>query len=219
MLYNNQLYWINNVNAADYLILGIAGMVRKKFKKDIIGCEMGTALGGGPEAIGKLWKNIGEIHAFDIFEYMGHPEFLDDDPKSHARRCMDRWFDNRYAGNERIPFITPEMWTYEYQRKVLDGQGLTNVVLHKGLINENSLKDIPYLNYALLDMDLVSSMTLGFDLVKDKIVKGGYLALHDVIPKDHIVGLYELYQNILNTGDYKIIIKSDVSYLVVLEKL
>lgn len=217
MIYNNKLYNINNVNGADYLLFGVAAMVRKKFKKNIIGCEMGTAFGGGVEGIGKIWKGIGEIHAFDTFE--GHPDFLSDDRNSFEARCMDRWYDNRYAGNERIPLLEKEMLSYEYQRKVLDEQGLTNVILHKGLVDSNSLNQIDYLNYALLDMDLLSSMKTGWDLVKDKIVKGGFLALHDVIPNGHIDGLFELYYEILDAGDYSIVMECPASYLVVLERL
>jgi hypothetical protein len=217
MIYNNKLYWINNVNGADYLMLGVAAMLRKKFKKDLIGAEMGTAYGGGPEAVGKLWKGIGQVHAFDTFE--GHPAQLSDDPNSFEARCMDRWYDNRYAGNERIPHLTEEMLSYEYQRKALDDQGLSNVILHKGLIGEDSLKDIPYLHYALLDMDLIKSMRIGYEIVKDKIVQGGFLCLHDVIPNGHIEGLYELYQEILNEGKWKTVIEAESSYLIVLKRL
>jgi hypothetical protein len=216
MIYGNKLYYINNVNGADYLMMGVAAMVRKKFKKDLIGVEMGTAFGGGPEAVGKIWKGIGTIHAFDTFE--GHPEQLAVASDSFEARCMDRWYDNRYAGNERIPVLSKVMLTEGYQRHILDQQGLDNVILHKGLINENSLKDIPHLHYAFLDMDMVASMEMGYKIVKDKIVTGGYLALHDVIPMGHIDGLYEFCQNILITGDWEIIIECPVSYLAVLEK-
>jgi len=217
MIYNNKLYWINNVNGADYLMLGVAAMLRKKFKKDLIGAEMGTAYGGGPEAVGKLWKGIGQVHAFDTFE--GHPAQLSDDPNSFEARCMDRWYDNRYAGNERIPHLTEEMLSYEYQRKILDDQDLSNVILHKGLIGEDSLKDIPYLHYALLDMDLIKSMRIGYEIVKYKIVQGGFLCLHDVIPNSHIEGLYELYQEILNEGKWQTVIEAESSYLIVLKRL
>lgn len=217
MLYNNKLYWINNVNGADYLMLGVAAMIRKKFKNNLVGVEMGTAYGGGPEAVGKLWCNIGEVHAFDTFE--GHPVELAKDPNSFEARCMDRWYDNRFAGNERIPMLTQEMLTYEYQREQLDKQNLHNVILHKGLINSESLNTIPYIHYALLDMDLVKSMEIGYEIVKDKIVKGGYLCLHDVIPNGHIEGLYDYYTNILATKNWKIIMDCPASYLVVLEKL
>lgn len=217
MIYNNKLYWINNVNGADYLMLGVAAMCRKKFKNNLIGAEMGTAYGGGPEAVGKMWKGIGEVHAFDTFE--GHPVELSSDPNSFEARCMDRWYDNRYAGNERIPFLTKEMLTYEYQRSVLDSEGLSNVILHKGLINKDSLNEINYLNYALLDMDLLVSMKTGYEIVKDKIVKGGFLCLHDCNPKNHIEGLWEFYEEILNSGNWKEIMHCDSSYLIVLEKV
>jgi hypothetical protein len=216
MIYNNKLYYINNINGADYLILGVVSMIRRSFSQNIIGAEFGTAYGGGPEAIGKLWKGIGEIHAFDTFE--GHPTSLSSDPDSWEAQCMNRWYTNRDEGKWRIPHLTKEMLTYEYQRKILDDQGLDNVILHKGLINKSSLDGIPYLNYALLDMDLISSMRTGWELVRNKIVSGGYLALHDVIPKGHINGLNELFQEIFNTGEYELIINAPTAYLVVLRR-
>lgn len=217
MIYGNKLYNINNTCGADYLLFGVAAMVRRKFDKEkLIGAEMGTAYGGGVEGIGKIWKNHGEIHAFDTFE--GHPEFLAVND-GHEKSCMKRWYDNVYEGKWRIPHLTKEMLTYEYQRKALDDQSLDNVILHKGLINENSLKDVPYLHYALLDMDLVVSMKTGFNLVKNKIKKGGFLALHDCNPRGHIEGLWEIYQEILASGEWKEIIHCDTAYLIVLEKL
>lgn len=220
MLYQNKLYWINNINGADYLVLGVASMCRRKFQTEkLIGAEFGTALGGGPEAIGKLWKGIGEIHAFDVFEYHGHPKELSLNPDGWEYKSMLRWYDNRFAGKWRIPYITPEMWSHEYQRKALDDQSLDNVILHKGLINEDSLKDVPYLHYALLDMDLVVSMKTGYEAVKNKIKKGGFLALHDCNPRGHIEGLWEIYQEILASGEWKEVIHCDTAYLIVLEKL
>ena len=203
MIYGNRLYNINNTCGADYLLFGVAAMARRRFSDErrLVGVEMGTAYGGGVEGIGKIWKGIGDIHAFDTFE--GHPDFLADDPNSHEATCMRRWYSNQHAGKWRIPELTREMLSIEYQRKVLDDQGLSNVFLHKGLIDESSLNGINDIHYCLLDMDLVSSMRLGFSLVKDKIVPGGFLALHDCTPKNHIPGLWELYKEILGSNKWK----------------
>ncbi len=216
---NNKLYWINDCNGSNYGELFACAMLRKKFKNEkLYAAILGSAYGGSGEGIGNLWKDYnGEVHLFDTFE--GHPEYLADDPNSWSARCMDRWKKNLYAGQDRIPYLTEEMLTYEYQRKALDEEGLNNVILHKGLINDNSLDGIDKLHYAFLDMDLPASMALGYEIVKNKLVKGGYLGIHDANPKNHIEGLWELYEKIMATGEYKEIIHCDTAYLIVLEKL
>lgn len=218
MLYDNTLYWINNCNGADYGELFCCAMLRKKFQNEhLIGVIMGSAYGGSGEAIGKLWLNNGEIHLFDTFE--GHPDYLSEDINSFEARCMDRWILNTYAGKQRIPHLNREMLTYEYQRGVLDFKKLNNVHLHKGLVKKDSLKDFGEIHYAMLDMDLISSMKTGYEAIKNKIKKGGFLALHDCNPRGHIEGLWEIYQDILATGGWKEIIHCDTAYLIVLEKL
>ena len=111
-----------------------------------------------------------------------------------------------------------DILSYEYQRGELDKQGLDNVVLHKGLINENSLDSIPFLHYTLLDMDLYASMKIGWELVKNKVVSGGYLCMHDVLPKGYLYGLYELYQEIISTGMYTVVEEVEKYHFAVLEK-
>jgi hypothetical protein len=220
MIYDNKLYNLNNPIGADYLLYGVVGMLRRKFDKEHLKCaEFGIAFGGGVEGIGKMLKGHapgGTVWGFDTFD--GHPEFLVKE-ENHAKLCMRRWYDNKYEGKWRIPHLTKEMLTYEYQRKKLDEQGLDNVILKKGLIDNNTDIGIDYLHYTLLDMDIPISMRAGYEIVKDKIVKGGFLALHDCNPKGHIDGLWELYQEILNSGQWKEIIHCDTSYLIVLEKI
>jgi hypothetical protein len=58
-----------------------------------------------------------------------------------------------------------------------------------------------------------------FDLVDSKITNCGFLLLHDVIPAHHIPGLYDLYNQIVMSGNYKIILESPSSYIVGLQKI
>ena len=205
---------LNTQNGADIILYKVANFVLKKVKKDIIGVEFGIAWGGGVEEIGKIWKDKGIIYGFDTFEGLPKKEALRDEDcnyslDSFAATCMDNWY---------------EAWGYEqltlkYIQSELNKQGLNNVKLVKGLIDENSNIDyIPYLNYVLLDLDIPICMKNAYKLVRDKIVKGGYLCLHDVVPVGHINGLNEWYQEILKTDEYEIIMEVPESYLTVLRK-
>lgn len=176
-----------------------------KFKDNLIGCEMGIAYGGGVEQIGKMWKGHGVIHGFDTFE--GHPTFLATPETQDAAHAMDPHY---------VKYGKAAL-SYEYQRAELDRQGLDNVILHKGLLNPTSLDGIPYLHYALLDLDLLASMRIGWELVRPKMVQGGYLCMHDVTPRGYLVGLWEFYQEVLGSGEYKLV--EEASTLAVLERL
>lgn len=109
--------------------------------------------------------------------------------------------------------------SYEYQRQELDRQGLSNVILHKGLINHQSLADIPLLHYAFLDMDLLISMALGYQLVREKVVPRGFLCLHDVLPRGHIFGLWGLYQEILAEGIWRVVEERTEIHVTILERV
>lgn len=198
---------LNEQNGADKILLKYAWKLAEHATTPLIGAELGIAYGGGVEAIGKIWNGWGTIYGFDTFE--GHPKHLSYSPESHEAFCMDP----QYAayGIDKL--------SYEYQRSELDRQGLNNVILRKGLINNNSLKDIPFLNYALLDMDMVNPMFLGFKIVDEKMVSGGYLCLHDVVPAGHIFGLWGMLQEIVHTGKYKLVEEAPLSFLAVLQKL
>lgn len=171
----------------------------------IYGVEMGISWGGGVEKIGQLWKGKGTIYGYDTFE--GHPKRLAISKDAHEATCMDYWY-------ETMPL---DELTYEYQRGELDRQGLDNVILVKGLINKNSCKDIPYLNYVLLDLDMIKSMKIGYSAVKDKIVKGGCLFLHDVVGHNRLPELHEWYLNIKD--EWEVVNEWDRSYLACLRKI
>jgi len=141
---------INKIgNNAQEICLTCCQKLLTEVKTPLIGAELGIAYGGGVESIGKLWKGRGIIYGFDTFT--GHPKQLAVDLQNPEATCMDFWYQN--FPNEEL--------SYEYQRAELDRQGLDNVILKKGLINEFSCKEIPYLNYALLDLDILASMKIG----------------------------------------------------------
>lgn len=161
----------------------------------LIGAEFGIAYGGGVESIGKLWKGRGIIYGFDTFT--GHPKQLAVDQQNVEAFCMD-------AAYAKWPIFFE--LSYEYQRAELDRQKLYNVILKKGLINEHSCDNIPYFNYALLDLDILASMKTGYGLVKDKITKDGYLFFHDVVPDNHLPLLNNWFFNeVMQSGLWKII--------------
>jgi hypothetical protein len=205
---------LNEINGAATILEQIHIKVLEEFKKDIIGVEMGIAWAGGIEAIAKLWKDNGIVYGFDTFE--GHPRFLAKQDEtcgfsenSFAAKCMDDWY---------------KSWGYdeckeEYIREKLDEQGLNNVILCKGLITqETNIDFIPYINYALLDLDFPISMKSAYSIIKDKMVPNSYLCLHDVVPHGHINGLNEFYTQVILSDGYEIISETPQSYLAVLKK-
>jgi hypothetical protein len=204
---------LNDTNGASQILLDIVNKTLQEFKNNIIGVEMGIAYGGGVESIGKMWRKEDLIYGFDTFE--GHPKQIAlSDPDcnysldSHAATCMDPWYKQ---------FDSREL-TIEYQQQQLDQQRLINVKLIKGLITKDTNIDfIPHIHYCLLDLDFVVCMKDAYDLIKNKLVRGSYLCLHDVIPKGHIEGLYEWYTEIKNCGKYELVGEYPSSFLSVLK--
>jgi len=209
---------INDCNGANIITALYAEKCMEIFNEPLIGCEMGIAYGGGPETIGKMWKGRGTIYGFDTFE--GHPQDeiidkcrmtqLDGGKNSVAARCMDNWY-SQY-GVDKL--------SIKYQQSQLDAQGLDNVKLVKGLIDSNTdISFIEKLHYCFLDLDYYKSMKDAHNLIKSKIVKGGFLLLHDVIPKGQISGLYDLYCDIMTSQEYRIVVEAPTSCIAVLQKI
>lgn len=203
-------------DGAGKILLRTAARTLDIFGENVIGVEMGIAYGGGVEAIGKMWKTKGIIYGFDTFEGLPKDIALKDpdcnfSKQSFAATCMDYWY-SIYDNKEL---------TLEYQQQELDKQGLNNVKLVKGLIDESTNVDfIPYLNYAFLDLDLPLSMKNAYNLIEHKLVKDSFLCLHDVLPKGHINGLYEFYQNLVSSKKYKVVGEYGMNvHLAVLQKL
>lgn len=209
---------LNDTNGASTHTLEIAERVLNEFEGQVTGVEMGIAYGGGVESIGKMWKGRGTIYGFDTFE--GHPKQIAD--KCHytqeaggsgalATWCMDGWYSNPEYGTEAIK--------YDYIRAELDKQNLDNVILVKGLITDKTVLPFEQVNYCFLDLDFPLSMWQAYNLVKDKIVKGGYLCLHDVIPKGHIHGCWEYYQEMIKEGLFEIYKEHPECLLAILKKI
>uniref|UniRef100_A0A6M3KVT6 Methyltransferase n=1 Tax=viral metagenome TaxID=1070528 RepID=A0A6M3KVT6_9ZZZZ len=207
------LPWLNSLNGADKIEAEYFTKCLTDFDGELYGAVMGIAYGGQVEEMGKVWKERGKVYGFDTFEDL-HPKHLAKDPASFEATCMDYWYGEDVHGTKNL--------AYSYIRGELDKQGLDNVILVKGLINANSLKDVPYLNYVMLDMDIIKSMKMGYNIVKDKIVKGGYLLLHDVIPPTHLPQLNDLYLNTIledPQNTWEIAKEQHQSFIVALRKI
>jgi len=194
-------------NGDDLVVLKYAQIVKDNFKHPI-GVEFGSAYGGGVQDIAELWKGRGKYYGFDTFE--GHPKELGEVGTFEAN-CMDNWYTNPLFGKDRL--------TYEFQRRILDNAGLDNAILVKELVTEETAKDLKEIHLAFLDMDMDKSMRDGFNAVKDKIVKGGYLLLHDAMPEWHLPKVHKLYLEIAQMEDWELISNDEGTYIVVFEKI
>jgi hypothetical protein len=160
---------LNDINGADKVCEEYEKKILEQFKDNLIGVLMGIPYGGDVERLAKIWGEKGKIYGYDTFE--GHPKELAKDPKSFEATCMENWY--KQYGTEKTK--------YEYQRAEFDKMGFADVViLRKGIVTKNSCKDLPYINYAFMDMDILKSMVDGFEAVADKMVSGGYLLMHDI---------------------------------------
>lgn len=210
---------LNDTNGASKLTLATAGRCMSEFEGMITGAEFGVAYGGGIEAIAKMWGARGKIYGFDTFE--GHPkqvgEICEESKRSggvhsFAATCMDSWYGMPEYGTEAIK--------YDYIRKNLDDLGLMNAILIKGLVTDKTdVSFIKRLHYCFIDLDFPLSNRQAFELVKDKIVLGGYLLLHDCVPETHIPGCYKVYKDIVSTGMFDVVGEYLPEYLVILKRI
>lgn len=209
---SNNLAWLNAGNETGIIQLMVMETLIAKFPKtEIVGLEVGSAYGGGVEAMARLLKGGGIYYGFDTFE--GHPKDLGIPADGMAIDCMDMWYD---SGPE---VYKKEKLSYEYQRQVLDESGLDNTILIKGRVNEHSFDGIDKVHFAMIDLDLYNPMRIAYEAIKDKIVMGGYLLIHDSLPADHLPMIHALvYNQIIPEGKWKVIIKSNLGMLTVLER-
>ena len=171
-----ELRILNKQNGAHLVVMEHVDKCLRKFKGNLNVVLMGIAYGGEVEAVAKLCKERGTVYGFDTFEDL-HPGHLADNQNKFEAICMDEWYE--LYGTQKL--------AVEYQRSILDKLG--NAVLTKGEVHKDSCKDIPKIHLAFLDMDIVASMKSGYSAVKNKLVKGSYLLLHDAdnvaLPKIH----------------------------------
>lgn len=194
-------------NGDDKYVHKYAKKVLKEFGDGLVGVELGSCYGGNVQKIAKLWKGKGEFYGFDTF--IGHPKHLAIEG-SFEQKCMDSWYTNDLFGTDKLDV--------EYQRKVLDSHGLDNAYLVKGEVNDQSCDFLDKIHYAFLDMDIPKSMEMGYQAVKDKIVPGGYLLLHDVIDESHIPDLHIWYRDKIKPDPMWEHIEDGRRYLVVLKR-
>lgn len=209
---------LNDTNGASTFTQEYARKVMDEFPGPLAGAEFGVAYGGGIERIGRMWRDRGVVYGFDTFE--GHPKQIGDlcpfssiggGQSSFAATCMDNWYINPDFGRER--------YTDRYIQTQLDNQGLSNVKLVKGLVTADmDVSFLPDMQYCLLDLDFPLSMLEAYYLVEEKIVPGGYLLLHDVIPKGHIFGCYDVYQQMLSKGKFEIVEEKENYLLAILKR-
>lgn len=187
-MWHNQLPWLNAANDTGKYQKEICLKLLTDFPNDeLIGLEIGCAYGGGVEHLAYIWKGRGKVYGYDTFE--GHPDDLADDIESEEARCMDLWY------NSGRPFFSRDKLTYEYQRMILNMEKLDNATLVKGRINEHSFDDIEKAHFAIIDLDLIKPTKIAYYAIKDKIVKGGYLFMHDTLPPDHLPMIYDFVYN------------------------
>ena len=213
---------LNDTNGASYFTNKCYTECLNMFKDEFLyAAEFGVPYGGGVAKIGREWKGRGKVWGFDTFE--GHPKILKNicpytkeleskiNGEALATSCMDGWYKDPNYGTEKL--------RYEYIQSKLDEENLDNVILVKGLVDEKTnLEFIPKLHYAFIDFDFPIAQWNVWNLIKNKIVSGGYLLLHDMIPKDHLYGNYELYQKMLSENLYDVITEIPSSFLCILRK-
>lgn len=211
MIYTpNELSWLNSNNATGITQFRACANLMEKFpNEELIGMEIGSAYGGGVEMMAKLWKGRGKFYGFDTFE--GHPKDLSDDPDSLEATCMDLWYNDEKYGLDRLG--------YEYQRERLDKQGLDNAILVKGRVDEHSFDHIDKVHFVLIDLDLIKPTIVAYNAIKEKIVVGGYLFMHDALPENHLPHINKfVYQHILPENRWMKVRESHSGNLTALEK-
>ena len=204
------LHWLNSGNPTGIIqMLTLNNLLEKFPNEELIGLEIGSAYGGGVEVGAKIWKDRGKFYGYDTF--CGHPRDLAIDPTNKEAWCMDGWYNDENFGTWRL--------AYDYQRKILDYQGLDNAILVKGRINEKTFEDFDRIHFAIIDLDMIKPTVQAYMGIKDKIAVGGYLLMHDALPPDHLPLIYKyVYKWILPEGRWKIIAESERGNLVALER-
>lgn len=207
---SNLLPWLNSGNETGIIQLMVMENLIAKFpNEEIIGLEIGSAYGGGVEAMAKLLKGHGKYYGYDTF--VGHPRDLAMDDNDLEAYCMDMWYEDPRFGTEKL--------SYEYQRRRLDEQGLDNAILVKGRVNEHSFDDIEKAHFVIIDLDMIKPTKIAYEAIKDKVVVGGYLFMHDALPEDHLPIINVLvYKQILAENRWKIIAESPLGNLTALER-
>jgi len=208
----NKLMWLNAGNETSMIQMLLLEQLKYKFPNDeIIGIEVGSAYGGGVEMGSQFIKGRGKYYGYDTFE--GHPRDLavaQDNPEAY---CMDMWYESEDTG------YGVKTLDYDYQRKILDDEGLDNAILVKGRVNEHSFDDLEKIHFAIIDLDMINPTKVAYNVIKDKMVIGGYLMFHDALPENHLSLINRfVYEEVLKDKRWKIIKVSVIGNVVVVER-
>lgn len=204
------MIWLNQINGADLISQKYYQKIVDEFKPPLTAVVLGCAYGGEVEWAGNFLGEKGNVYGYDTFDDL-HPKHLAEDETDFEAVCMNAWYTSKEYGTDKLHL--------DYIQNQLDVQGLNNVHLIKGLVNPDSCKDMN-IHYCLLDMDILASMQTGFEAVKNQIVKGGYLLIHDVLPPQHLPKLHKFfYEGILPGGMWEVVEERKESYLSVWRKL
>lgn len=191
---HTRLFNINSRNNDDLRLEQVQKVVLEKFPDEqVVGAEFGVAFGGGLEAACKVFGSRGIVYGLDTF--CGHPKHLSKDPTSFEATCMDHWYEK--FGYDAV--------TEKFISATLNEIGVTNFQLIPGEVHEKSIPDsVDKLHYVLLDLDLVEPMKVSYENIKDKLVVGGFVCVHDVLPPDHLPLIHEWwYGEVMPTGRFK----------------
>lgn len=205
-----KLPWLNSSNDTAKHQYWVVDEVIKIFKKDITVLEIGSPYGGAVEMMSKILKKKGKAYGYDTF--VGHPKDLADDRTSLEAVCMEPWYHQDNLGRAGLD--------YDFQRKILDEEGLDNAILIKGRIDENSFDNIDKIHFAMMDLDLIKPTIVAYHAIKDKFVKGSFLFFHDAIPADHLPYIHDfVYNDVIPDKRWKVVIKDPKAMLIGLKRL
>lgn len=202
----NDMYRILSVGGTDQLVDELLKDQVQMFHP-LTAVVMGVAYGGDVESFAKILKGNGEVFGFDTFT--GHPASLARSPTQIDALCMNPFYD--LNGTSGI--------SVEHQRSELDRQVLDNAHLIKGLINPHSCSRLGDIHLALLDLDIETSMRYGYWAVWPKMVKGGLLVAHDVVPEGHMPWNYKMFMDeLISPNEWDVAIRSDPHGLIAWRK-
>jgi hypothetical protein len=199
---NTKLRWLNFPSQTASLQMEVVKSLPSLFKGKLTLLEIGTPYGGAVEWMARELPNS-TVYGFDTFE--GHPRDLSYDPNSPEAICMEPWYAK--FGKQELE--------YDYQRKILDEEGLKNAILVKGRVNEHSFDMIDKIHFAMLDLDLINPTRTAYEAIKNKIVKGGFLFMHDYSTLNLICDF--ITQEVIPSGLWQV--ESTDNNLAVLRKI
>lgn len=177
------LFNINDTNGDSKLLAHIQYKVKEEFDHPLVGVEFGVAYGGGIEQVCSIWRQDDHVYGYDTFA--GHPKALASSSTSPEATAMQGWYDQ--LGQHSL--------SKEYIEEKLRLQGYNNFTLVKGVVDKTTVLNLGSIHYALLDFDIPECMEDAYNLVKDKIVQGGYLCIHDAYPSSHMPNVHHWWMN------------------------